>query len=223
MLTRRMLLEGTGMRKAIRVAATNFLDPSLGYVRTVCRYGAWMGGIIFFAVALLITFEVIVRKFFATSTGAADELSGYGLAIATTFAFGFGLLERTHIRVDTFYLKFSPTVRAICDVFAASMLLWFFSLILYYGGVVAWDSWSTNAHSRTGLYAPLIIPQLAWWLGLCLTFVVAVLLLLRAIAHLLIGELDEASRLIGTRAMEEEIADELAILDQQRIRGSGQL
>src|SRR6188508_1611759 len=119
--SRRMLLVGgeTGMRSAIRIAATNFLDPSLDYVRQVCRWGAWMGGIIFFGTALLITFEVIVRKVLSTSTGAADELSGYGLAIATTFAFAFGLLERTHIRVDTLYLKFSPTLRAICDVFAA--------------------------------------------------------------------------------------------------------
>jgi TRAP-type C4-dicarboxylate transport system permease small subunit len=220
-----MLLVGgeTGMRKAIRVAATNFLDPSLDYIRRVCRCGAWMGGILFFGVALLITFEVIIRKVFSTSTGAADELSGYGLAIASTFAFAFGLLERTHIRVDTFYLKLSPALRAICDVFAASLLLWFFSLILYYGGVVAWDSWAINAHSRTGLYVPLIIPQLPWWLGLCLTFVVAVLLLLRAIAHLAIGELDQASKLIGTRALEEEIADELAVLDEQRIQESSKL
>ena len=60
-------------------------------------------------------------------------------------------------------------------------------------------------------------------LGLCLTFIVAVLLLLRAIAHLAFGELGESSRLIGTRAMEEEIADELAVLDEQRVRESNKL
>jgi len=91
-----------------------------------------------------------------------------------------------------------------------------------YGWGVVEDSWRVGARSRTGLYIPLIIPQLAWAIGLCLTVVVAVLLLLRSMLHLVLGELDKAAKLIGTRAMEEEVADELAILEEQRVRESGQ-
>jgi hypothetical protein len=50
-----------------------------------------------------------------------------------------------------------------------------------------------------------------------LTVIVAVLLLLRATIHILLGELDASRRLIGSRGMEEEIADELAILDERKI------
>jgi TRAP-type C4-dicarboxylate transport system permease small subunit len=209
------------VRKELRIFAAAVLDPLLKLIRTASRLGAWLGGILFFAAALLITVEIFVRKIFSFSTGAADELSGYGLAAASALALGFGLLERTHIRVDTFYLKFPAVLRAFFDVVAAVLLLWFFAVIFYYGSVVVWESWRINAHSRTGLYVPLIIPQLAWWFGLGLTLITAVLLLMRALIHLLLGEMEASRALIGTRGLDEEIADELAILDQQRIPEGG--
>ena len=209
------------MRKELRIFAATVLDPLLKLVHATSRLGAWLGGILFFAAALLITVEVFVRKIFSISTGAADELSGYGFAAASALAFGFGLLERTHIRVDTFYLMFPAVWRALFDVIAAVLQLWLFALIFYYGSVVVWDSWRINAHSRTGLYVPLVIPQLAWWFGLCLTLITAVLLLMRALIHLILGEIEASRGLIGTRGLDEEIADELAILDQQRTPEGG--
>ncbi len=77
------------------------------------------------------------------------------------------------------------------------------------------ENGSSFQHAR--FTYPLIFPQFAWWLGLCLTVVVAVLLLLRAVIHILRGELAASRQLIGTRGMEEEIADELAILDDRNI------
>jgi TRAP-type C4-dicarboxylate transport system permease small subunit len=205
------------IRESARLLAQKLLDPLLGAVRRLSRYCAWAGGAIFFAVALLITFEVFIRKVFSASVGGADELSGYGFAIATTLAFSYALLERTHIRVDTAYLYLPPLWQALFDVVAAALLLVFFALLLRYGWEVVGYAWRMDAHSSTPLHVPLIVPQLVWWLGLCLTVVVAILLLLRALIHILLGELAASRQLIGTRGMEEEIADELAILDDRSI------
>jgi TRAP-type C4-dicarboxylate transport system permease small subunit len=205
------------IRPSARLFAQRILDPLLAGMRRLSRYCAWVGGTIFFASALLITFEVFIRKAFSASTGGADELSGYGFAIATTLAFSYALLERTHIRVDTAYLYLPPLWQALLDVVAAMLLLVFFALLLRYGWEVVGYTWRMDAHSSTPLHVPLIFPQLAWWLGLCLTVVVAVLLLLRAVIHILLGELAASRQLIGTRGMEEEIADELAILGDSSI------
>lgn len=205
------------VRRNARLYAQRILDPLLGGVRRLSRYCAWAGGAIFFAAALLIAFEVFIRKVFSASTGGADELSGYGFAIATTFAFGYALLERTHIRVDTAYLYLPPRWQALFDVVAAVLLLVFFALLLRYGWEVVGYTWRMDAHSSTPLHVPLILPQFAWWLGLCLTAVVAALLLLRAVIHILLGELAASRQLIGTRGIEEEIADELAIHDDGSI------
>jgi TRAP-type C4-dicarboxylate transport system permease small subunit len=194
-----------------RLDAQQVLDPLLEGVRRLSRYCAWAGGAIFFAAALLIAFEVFIRKVFSASTGGADELSGYGFAIASTFAFSYALLERTHIRVDTAYLYLPRRWQALFDVVAAVLLLVFFALLLRYGWEVVGYTWRMDAHSSTPLHVPLIFPQVAWWLGLCLTVIVAVLLLFRAVIHILLGELAASRQLIGTRGIGEEIADELAI------------
>jgi TRAP-type C4-dicarboxylate transport system permease small subunit len=205
------------IRPSARHFAQKFLDPLLAGMRRLSRYCAWAGGALFFAAALLITFEVFIRKVFSASTGGADELSGYGFAIATALAFAYALLERTHIRVDTGYLYLPPLWQALLDVVAAVLLFVFFALLLRYGWEVVGYAWRMDAHSSTPLHVPLIFPQLAWWLGLCLTVVVATLLLLRAVIHILLGELAASRQLIGTRGMEEEIADELAILGDRDI------
>ena len=196
-----------------RLDAQRVLDPLLEGVRRLSRYCAWAGGAIFFAAALLIAFEVFIRKVFSASTGGADELSGYGFAIASTFAFSYALLERTHIRVDTAYLYLPLRWQALFDVVAAVLLLVFFALLLRYGWEVVGYTWRMDAHSSTPLHVPLVFPQVAWWLGLCLTVFVAVLLLLKAVIHILLGELAASRQLIGSRGIGEEVADELAIQD----------
>jgi TRAP-type C4-dicarboxylate transport system permease small subunit len=194
------------------------LDPVVAAARRFSSYCAWAGGIIFFAVALLITVEVVVRRAFSISLTGADELSGYGFAIATTFAFAYATLERAHIRVDTAYLYLPTLWQALFDLLAALLLLGFFGVLLRHGWEVVAETFRTNAHSNTPLHAPLIFPQFAWWLGLLLTVFVALLLLLRAAIHILLGEFAASRALIGTRGMEEEIADELAILDQRAMQ-----
>jgi hypothetical protein len=73
-----------------------------------------------------------------------------------------------------------------------------------------------DAHSNTPLHVPLIVPQLAWWLGLCITFVITVLLLVRALLYLLAGDLVASRRLIGSQEMEEEISAEVKLIEAAR-------
>jgi len=205
------------VRRSLRFFGEKVLDPLLRLTRQVCLYCAWAGGIIFFAAALLISFEVFIRKVFSMSTAGADELTGYGFAIAMSFAFAYAFLERAHIRVDTGYLYLPSLWQALLDVAAGILLMVFFVLLLRYGWEVVADTWRLNAHSATPLHLPLIFPQFVWSLGLCLTVIVGILLLLRASIHIALGELEASRRLIGTRGIDEEIADELAILDDRKI------
>ncbi len=199
----------------LRPVAARLLDPLLAAIRRVSLYCAWAGGAIFFAAALLVTFEVFIRKLLSMSVGGADELSGYGFAIATTFAFSYAALERTHIRVDTPRNYCSAPVQALLDVLAALLLLAYFALLMTYGWRVVTDTWDLGAHSNTSLRTPLIFPQAAWWLGLLLSVVTSSLLLMRALVHIVLGELDESNALIGTRGLEEEISEELRSLEQR--------
>jgi TRAP-type C4-dicarboxylate transport system permease small subunit len=208
-----------GMRLAFRRLGEGLIDPLILWARRLSQYCAWAGGAIFFASAVLITVEVFIRKFLSRSLGGADELSGYGFAVAVTFGFACAVLDRAHIRVDTFHNWFSERAKAVLDIGAAVLMIVYFASLLTYGMRVVQDTWEMNAHSNTPLHVPLIVPQALWWAGLVLTVAVSALLLFRACLHLLLGEMSASSKLIGARGMEEELSDELSALDHKTVSG----
>jgi len=204
------------MQLPIADRLATLLDSLLDHIRRLATWCAWAGGAILFAASLLITVEVLIRKLLDLSMAGADELSSYGFAIVCTFAFGYAMLDRGHIRVDTAYAYLGRRTQALLDVAAALLLLVFFALLLKHGLAVVEATWRMDAHSNTPLHVALIFPQFFWWLGLCLTFVITMLLLARALLYLLAGNLDASRRLIGSQEMEEEIATELQFIEAAR-------
>jgi TRAP-type C4-dicarboxylate transport system permease small subunit len=186
------------------------LDTALAAAQRLAHAGALGGGLLILAAALLVSVDVTLRKLANTTLGGADELSGYALAIGSTWSFAFVLLARGHVRIDALYQHLPRKLAALCDLVAMVALLAFASLIAWHGAGVLAQSWSLGARSNSSLAVPLAVPQALWWIGYAGFVVCAALLLLRAAAALLAGDLAEANRLIGARSIEEEAADELA-------------
>jgi TRAP-type C4-dicarboxylate transport system permease small subunit len=186
------------------------LDAALGMAQRLARAGALGGGLLILAAALLVSVDVTLRKLANTTLGGADELSGYALAIGSTWSFAFVLLARGHVRIDALYQHLPRKLAALCDLIAIVALLVFASLIAWHGAAVLAQSWDLGARSNSSLAVPLAVPQALWWIGYAGFVVCAALLLLRAAAAMLAGDFAEANRLIGARSIEEEAADELA-------------
>jgi len=186
------------------------LDAALGAVQRLAHAGALGGGLLILAAALLVSVDVTLRKLANTTLGGADELSGYALAIGSTWSFAFVLLARGHVRIDALYQLLPRKLAAACDLIAIGALLAFASLIAWHGAGVLAQSWQLGARSNSSLAVPLAVPQALWWLGYAGFVACAVLLLLRAVSAMWAGDLATANRLIGARSIEEEAADELA-------------
>ena len=186
------------------------LDRALGVAQRLAHAGALGGGLLILAAALLVSVDVTLRKLANTTLGGADELSGYALAIGSTWSFAFVLLARGHVRIDALYQHLPRKLAALCDLVAIVALLVFASLIAWHGAGVLAQSWQLGARSNSSLAVPLALPQALWWIGYAGFVVCAALLLLRAAAAMLAGDMAEANRLIGARSIEEEAADELA-------------
>jgi TRAP-type mannitol/chloroaromatic compound transport system permease small subunit len=185
------------------------VDPLLGLARRIARAGAWFGGILLLASALLVGVEVVVRRVFSVSVGGTDELAGYALAISTSWALAFALLERAHIRIDSLYVHLPARLCAVLDIAGLLLLIAFFGLITWYGYGVFQTSYELGARSLSPLGTPLLLPQLLWVLGLAMFLAIAVLLLLRALGALITGDLATVRRLVGSRTVREEVAAEL--------------
>ena len=153
----------------------------------------------------MISFDVLIRKLFDQSIGGASELSGYVLAISTAWSLALTLLDRAHIRIDTVYVRLPTRLCAALDVLALLGFVVFAAFITVQGYGVFRQSAELNSHSLTPLATPLMVPQFFWLAGLAFFLLVAALLLARALAALVTGDLDTVRRIASSGTAAEEL------------------
>ncbi len=174
------------------------------------RAAALGGGLLLLAAAVLVSVDVTLRKVLNVTTGGADELSGYALAIGSTWSFAFVLLHRGNVRIDALYQRLPPALAALCDMLASLSLLVFVSLVAWHGWTVLAQSWSVGARSNSSLAVPLVVPQTLWWLGYGWFVVCALILIARGAISFFDADWPAVNRLLGARSVQEEAADELS-------------
>jgi len=170
-----------------------------------------MGGALMFLISGLIGVEVLLRKLFAISIGGADELSSYVLAISCSWAFGFSLLRKAHIRIDILHARLPAVLRAGLDIFSLLIFLLYLCPLVYYASLVFSTSFARQSTANTPLQTPLWIPQGAWLAGLIVFLLTIVVLLVATTARLYRKDLAGASHLCGTATLEEEVEEESGI------------
>ncbi|NQY22898.1 MAG: C4-dicarboxylate ABC transporter permease [Arcobacter sp.] len=148
------------------------------------EYFIYFCGILLFASVLLISADVVLRKFFSFSFGGADELSSYVLGILISWSLSYVLFEKMHIRIDIIHNKVSLRFKHLFDVIAMSFTFCFSTLLTYYSFDVLYTSILKNSTANTPLGTPLWIPQGIWWLGFLFFSLVVFVLLLKAIKSL---------------------------------------
>ncbi|MGY9047136.1 MAG: TRAP transporter small permease subunit [Rhodobacterales bacterium] len=158
--------------------------------------------------------EIILRRLFDRSLGGMDEIGGYVLAITATLAFSEALFSRAHIRIGILHGRLAPKGRAVLDVIALIGLIWFFSIILWFGWTMLMRNWGLGTRSMTPMQTPLWIPQVMWVAAMALFYLSAVLLFLQGLVSMAVGDWARAASLIGARNDIEELEDELALSAQ---------
>jgi TRAP-type mannitol/chloroaromatic compound transport system permease small subunit len=194
-------------------------DPLLRFARALARAGVLLGGVLVLGAAVLVAVDVLLRRFFNTSVGGADEISGYTLAIGSAWAFGATLLDRAHVRIDSLYTHFPRRVCLALDFLALIVFTAFMALVTWYAGAVLAETVAVGARSMSPLATPLVIPQTLWVLGLLSVVLIGVLLLLAAAAAVLRGQAAVARRLIGSRTVTEELEEEFQLDEPVRAKG----
>lgn len=75
---------------------------------------ALAAGLALLGCVVLILVEIIVRRL-GMPLGGTDEISGYVMAITTSWGVAYALTERAHVRIDLLRTKLVPSGRAILD------------------------------------------------------------------------------------------------------------
>lgn len=197
------------------------MGSSLAGMHRLARWGLWFGGALVLLSALLISVDVVLRRFFTKSIGGADELAGYALAIGTAWGLAAALIERAHIRIDSCYILFPSWLRIVLDFLGLTLFIAFFAMVAWHGSGVVIQSWTSGSRSQSDLQTPTVIPQLIWMSGLIVFVVAGLVLLLEAFARLKQGDQAGIARTIGTRSAEEEVNDEIQALKERQTRTGG--
>ena len=177
----------------------------------ISRGGAIVGGALLLAASIVICIDIALRYAFSLTIGGADDLSGYALAISSAWGFSAALLSRSHIRIDTVYVRVrSRAARAALDILSLASFALFGGLVAWHGWGVLQQSYVSNSHSQSAIEMPLTIPQALWFAGLAFFVAVALLLLARALLALLRRDLDDLFRLIGSKSALAEAKEEIS-------------
>lgn len=173
-------------------------------------------GLIFLALAGLVTVETISRKVFNVSLQGADELGGYALAVGSTLAFSLALMGRNHIRVDVFHEKLPRALQAAMNWLAIASLAAFAIFMAWIALKVIGDTRQYGSTAQTPWATPLIWPQGVWYAGLLVFALVAAGYAARATLLLAQGRTDTLVHDFQPKSAKEELKEELDDLAQRQ-------
>ena len=105
--------------------------------------------------AILVTFEVIMRYIFNRPTLWAWELNSQILCACSILAGGYVLVNREHVNVDLLYNRFSKRTRAIVDLCTSGLMFLFCGVAVWKTCIMAWDSITSLEHAPTIWHPPL--------------------------------------------------------------------
>ena len=187
---------------------TSGLDRILQGVQSGSLWLARAGGVLILLTVALVTMEILSRQLIGRSNLHATEITGYVMAISTSWAFAYTLMRKAHIRIDALYVKLPVSARGVLDLIALLSLALFCVLVVGAAFDVAELSYTGGARANTPLGTPVWIPQALWLLGLVWFSVAVVLMSLRVLLGLLSGQMNDVQRLAGSPTLDEQIREE---------------
>ena len=167
-------------------SAHSLLTASRSVTRALDRTYLGMGylcGTMFLLLALFITYQVIARKFDFVMAPGMDLMSGYTMAMASTWAFSYALRTGSHVRIDVLLPFMSPRVRWWADQAALGSIVFFISITAWKTWLMVLKSHEIGAVTNTYPLVPLWIPQTFVAIGFSMLAFTAIHMMIDMIAE----------------------------------------
>ena len=176
----------------------------LDKLRVLNRRIAILTGVVLLACALVVLLGILLRRM-GSSFGGTDEISGYVMAIATSWGMSFTLLELGHVRIDILRSRTGRLGRALFDLFAMVVMAGTVTLIAVKCWPVLARSLANSSRANTPLETPLAWVQTPWFAGWVWFAIVSWLTLIAALVLVVKGRFEQSEAAIGCFGEEEEL------------------
>jgi TRAP-type mannitol/chloroaromatic compound transport system permease small subunit len=176
-------------------AAHTILSGMRGLTRALDRVYLGMGylcGTMFLLLALFITYQVIARKFNVVMAPGMDLMSGFTMAMASTWAFSYALRTGSHVRIDVLLPFMSTRVRWWADQAALGSIVFFISITAWKTWVMVLKSYEIGAVTNTYPLVPLWVPQTFVAIGFSMLAFTAIHMMVDMISESLLPMLHRA-------------------------------
>ena len=137
-------------------------------VSTVSRIAAYVAAFVMACMTATVLLEIVVRTFFGTTTHAAEELVGFGLASLVFLALAHAMDRGSLIRVDLILVRLSGRLRRAVELVSIVVALTVTSFVGWYVFLAIVRYWNRNTVSAPSGLVPLWIPQSIVFLGIVL-------------------------------------------------------
>lgn len=173
-------------------------ETLLATLHRINRGVALMIGAVLLICAGVVLLDIVLRQV-GTSFGGTDEISGYVMAIVTSWGMAFTMLELGHVRIDLLRTRVKQTAgRVLFDLASLLILAATVTIIAYWCWPVVAGSLRNGSTANTVLETPLALVQIPWFAGWVWFALMAWAALLCAIVMAAQGNFAKAEAAIGT-------------------------
>jgi len=124
-------------------------------IEWICRQTGWIAGGLAVIMMLALVREVAGRYFFNQPTDWAVDLNCFLLVIMVYLGAAYTTSIDGHVRADFLYGRFKGRTKAWVDVFIDAASIFYVSILLWEGSLMAWESFIFNDVSTGGVRWPL--------------------------------------------------------------------
>ncbi len=186
------------------------------WLERISRVAVWIGGAALLLCAFMVSGDVIMRKLFSITMSGSDEISGYAFAAATTWAYSYCLLHRSHIRIDALYNVLPIWLQTLLDALGLALLLFYMAYLTNKAFDVFLTSYQRDSVSISTLSVPQCIPQLLWLSGLCWFVLTLAFLLVYVLLSLALRDVTTVQNVAGAMSTDKKVDEETHGMDVRR-------
>tara|TARA_B100001093_G_scaffold491781_1_gene532209 strand:+ start:370 stop:846 length:477 start_codon:yes stop_codon:yes gene_type:complete len=125
------------------------------------KYSGYLASALFILIGFIVSFEVISRYVFNAPTVWVNEISRFLQIWATYLALTYSFHKNDFIRITVIYDRLGKSGKKILDFISIIFILFFSSFVIYYGWLIAYDSYQVGRTSSTILDVPSFLTELA--------------------------------------------------------------
>lgn len=174
------------------------MNKALAILQRVNEWIAVAAGLLLLSSVLVTVFDVAARPF-GLSLGGTDELSGYAMAIATSWGMSYGLTHLAHVRIDLLRSRCKALGQTLFDLIAIASLSATALVVAYRVWPVLEKSIQNGSRANTTLETPLWIPQSLWMAGWVWFAFSSLLVTLTVLSMILRSRFTDVNEVAGIR------------------------